>query len=106
MGKLANRSGRLGRSPVARQGTTDAGEDQIQGAINLLELQAKGASNIRLIDATPINRTRNFHHFFTDSPECFDDLYHHLLQPDNFVARQLYPIRAENNSTYGILWDY
>jgi esterase/lipase superfamily enzyme len=106
MGKLVNRSARLGRPGVAQPGTTDLDETQLQGAVDLLDLQAKGAKSIAVVDATPINRTRNLHHFFTDSSEYFDDLYRRLLQPDNVIARRLYPVRVDNGSTFWILWDY
>jgi esterase/lipase superfamily enzyme len=106
MGKWTNRSRRLGRPAVAAPGESEASGSQLQGALDLLDLQAKGAHNIAVVDATPINRTRNLHHFFTDSPEFFDDLYRHLLQPDNPIGRRLYPLRTEDGSTFWILWDY
>ena len=106
MGKWMNRSRRLGRPAVASPGESEDSGSQLQGALDLLDLQAKGAHNIAVVDATPINRTRNLHHFFTDSPEFFDDLYRHLLQPDNPIGRRLYPLRTEGGSTFWILWDY
>ena len=77
---------------------------QFEEAQELLDLQAKGLRDICVVDATPINRTRNLHHFFTDSPEFFDDLYRQLLQPDNMVSRPLHVVRAEEGKTYWILW--
>ncbi len=72
-----------------------------------MDLQAKGARNISIVDATPINRTRNLHHFFTDSPEFFDDLYQRLLQPDDIVSRRLHSVRMEPRGMhYSILWTY
>ena len=68
------------------------------------DLQAKGLSELSMVDATPVNRTRNLHHFFTDSPEFFDDLYRQLLQPENTVSRPLHVIRAGEGRTYWILW--
>lgn len=106
LGNWINRSRRLGRPEVAQPGATEPEEPQLQGAVDLLDLQAKGAHNIAVVDATPINRTRNLHHFFTDSPEFFDDLHRHLLQPDNPVGRRLYPMRTEQGSTFWLLWDY
>lgn len=106
MGKWMNRSRRLGRPDVASPGESEDSGSQLQGALDLLDLQAKGAHNIAVVDATPINRTRNLHHFFTDSPEFFDDLYRHLLQPDNPIGRRLYPLRTEDGSTFWILWNY
>lgn len=106
MGKLVNRSARLGRPQVTQPGASNLDDMQLQGAIDLLDLQAKGAKSIAVVDATPINRTRNLHHFFTDSSEYFDDLYRRLLQPDNVIARRLYPVRVQDGSTFWILWDY
>lgn len=105
MGKIANRSRRLGRPGVTQPEAGEPDEPQLQGALDLLELQAKGANNMAVVDVTPINRTRNLHHFFTDSPEFFDDLYRHLLQPDNPIDRLLYPVRTEQGATFWILWD-
>jgi esterase/lipase superfamily enzyme len=105
LGNWINRSRRLGRPAVAAPQVDESGT-QLQGALDLLDLQAKGAHNIAVVDATPINRTRNLHHFFTDSPEFFDDLYRHLLQPDNPVDRRLYPVSTESGSTFWILWNY
>lgn len=78
---------------------------EFEEALELLDLQAKGMKNTSIVDASPINRTRNLHHFFTDSPEFFDDLYRRLLQPDNFVSRNLYSLRTRQGVTYWILWN-
>ena len=72
--------------------------------MELLDLQDKGLRNIAVVDATPINRTRNLHHFFTDSPEFFDDLFRQLLQPDNMVSRPLHSVRGGERTSYWILW--
>lgn len=50
------------------------GQYEFEEALELLDLQAKGARNISIVDATPINHIQNLHHFFTDSPVFFDDL--------------------------------
>lgn len=94
-----NREKRLGRTAVATP-------HEFEEAYALLDLQAKGALNISIVDATPINRLRNLHHFFTDSAEFFDDLYQRLLKPDEIISRRLHPIRTEEGSTYWILWNY
>lgn len=79
---------------------------EFEESLELLELQAKGAKNFSIIDATPINRRRNLHHFFTDSSEFFDDLYQSLLQPDDQVSRRLHSVRAgPEGMTYWILWN-
>jgi esterase/lipase superfamily enzyme len=98
----SRRLGRLAEISVPPEERTD--QYQFEEAQELLDLQAKGLRNICLVDATPINRTRNLHHFFTDSPEFFDDLYRQLLQPDDLVSRRLLVVRPGESRTYWILW--
>jgi esterase/lipase superfamily enzyme len=78
---------------------------EYEEALELLDLQSKGAKEISVVDATPINRTRNLHHFFTDSPEFFDDLFRRLLQPENNLSRPLYNVRTRQGASYWILWN-
>jgi esterase/lipase superfamily enzyme len=94
--------GRLAEVSVPPEARKD--QYQFEEAMELLDLQAKGLRNISVIDATPVNRTRNLHHFFTDSPEFFDDLYRHLLQPENMESRRLHTVRPGEGRTYWILW--
>jgi esterase/lipase superfamily enzyme len=104
MSHWINGGRRLGRSreiTLPPEDRSDAYE--FEEAMELLDLQAKGAKEVSIMDATPINRTRNLHHFFTDSSEFFDDLYRVLLRPDNSVSRRLHPVRTENGSAYWIL---
>lgn len=98
------RLGRTAQVTVPPEERSDTYE--FEEALELLELQAKGARNISVVDATPINMTRNLHHFFTDSPEFFDDLYQRLLEPDDIVSRRLHEVRTNNGTTYWILWNY
>lgn len=107
MSRWINGYRRLGRTVEISVPPEDrSGEYEFEEAMELLDLQAKGARNFFIIDATPINRTRNLHHFFTDSPEFFDDLYQHLLEPDNVVSRRLHSIRTGSTGReYWILWD-
>jgi esterase/lipase superfamily enzyme len=105
MSHWMNRSRRLGRLAevsVPPEERTD--QYQFEEAQELLDLQAKGLRNICMVDATPINRTRNLHHFFTDSSEFFDDLYRQLLQPEDMVSRRLHIVRPGEGRTYWILW--
>jgi hypothetical protein len=37
-------------------------------------------------------------------PEFFDDLYRHLLEPDNTVSRRFHAVRTEQGVNYWILW--
>lgn len=108
MSHWINGGRRLGRTAeVTVLPEERTGEYQFEEAQALLDLQAKGARNFFVIDATPINRTRNLHHFFTDSPEFFDDLYQHLLEPENIVSRRLHSVRTGSEGTeYWILWNY
>lgn len=108
MSHWINGSRRLGRTAEITMPPEDRTEEyQFEEAMELLDLQAKGARNFFIIDATPINRTRNLHHFFTDSPEFFDDLYQHLLEPDNVVSRRLHSVRTGSQGReYWILWNY
>src|SRR5262249_39023539 len=98
----ARRLGRLEGVSVPPEERTD--QYQFEEALELLDLQAKGLRDTCIVDATPINRTRNLHHFFTDSPEFFDDLYRQLLEPEHTVSRRLHVVRLGEGRTYWILW--
>ncbi len=106
MSHWINNSRRLGRlAEVTTPPQDRLGEYEFEEALELLDLQAKGARNFSVVDATPINRLRNLHHFFTDSPEFFDDLYQRLLRPENIVSRRLHAARnGPEGTTYWILW--
>jgi hypothetical protein len=104
MSHWLNSSSRLGRIDVTVPPEERTEQYEFEEALELLDLQAKGLRNMSVVDATPINRTRNLHHFFTDSSEFFDDLYRQLLQPDNMVSRRLLPVRTEQGATYWVLW--
>lgn len=108
MSRWINGERRLGRTAEIMVPPEDrTGEYEFEEAMELLDLQAKGARNFFIIDASPINRTRNLHHFFTDSPEFFDDLYQHLLEPDNVVSRRLHSVRmGSKGREYWIIWSY
>lgn len=100
----ARRVGRLAEVMVPPEERTS--EYEFEEGLELLELQQKGARAITVVDATPINLLRNLHHFFTDSPVFFDDLYQRLLQPDDIVSRRLHSVRTSDQGTrYYILWN-
>jgi esterase/lipase superfamily enzyme len=107
MSHWLNGSRRLGRTAEVTVPPEDrVGQYEFEEALELLDLQAKGGRNISIVDATPINLLRNLHHFFTDSPEFFDDLYQRLLQPDDIVSRRLHSVRTKpEGPTYWILWN-
>lgn len=108
MSHWINREARLGRLAEATVPPDERkGQYEFEEALELLDLKDKGANNISVVDATPINRLRNLHHFFTDSPEFFDDLYQRLLQPDDIVSRRLHSVRVgPQERSYWILWNY
>jgi esterase/lipase superfamily enzyme len=107
MSQWINSGRRLGRKAETTIPPEDrSGQYEFEEALELLDLQAKGARNISIVDATPINRRRNLHHFFTDSPVFFDDLYQRLLRPDDIVSRRLHSVRTGPSGTiYWILWN-
>lgn len=106
MSHWLNRGRRLGRlAEVSRPPEDRTGAYQFEEAEELLDLQEKGLIDSCIVDATPINRTRNLHHFFTDSPEFFDDLYRQLLQPKNNLSRRLHAVQPGSSRNYWILWN-
>lgn len=106
MSHWLNRSRRLGRlAEISAPPEERTDQYQFAEAAELLDLQSQGLRNLCIVDATPVNRTRNLHHFFTDSPEFFDDLYRHLLQPEDMISRRLHTVRAGEGRTYWILWN-
>lgn len=109
MSHWLNGGRRLGRKAQVLVPPEDrASEYEFEEASELLDLVEKGAREIAIVDATPINMTRNLHHFFTDSPAFFDDLYQRLLQPDDIISRRLHSVRTrpEGGVTYWILWNH
>lgn len=107
MSHWLNRGRRLGRkAQILTPPEERSDEYEFEEALELLELQEKGVREISIVDATPINMTRNLHHFFTDSSVFFDDLYQRLLQPDDIVSRRLHAVRTRPGGvTYWILWN-
>lgn len=107
MSHWLNRGRRLGRlAEVMVPPENRTPEYEFEEALELLDLQAKGYRNISVVDATPINSTRNLHHFFTDSPAFFDDLYQRLLRPEDIVSRRLHLVRTPRPGVnYWILWN-
>lgn len=107
MSQWLNGQRRLGRkAEVLVPPENRASNYEFEEAVELINLQTKGARNISIVDATPINFLRNLHHFFTDSSVFFDDLYQRLLQPDDILNRRLHAVRTEaQGTTYSILWN-
>lgn len=106
MSHWLNGKRRLGRTAeVTVPPDERKGEYEFEEALELLDLQAKGVKNISVVDTTPINVLRNLHHFFTDSPVFFDDLYQRLLQPEDIVSRRLHSVHTTEGRNYWILWN-
>jgi len=76
--------------------------DQLDEALDLMSLVASGA-NISVVDVTAINKTRNKHHYYTDSPEFFDDFYQRLLLAPPIQSRHLYPTLSNDGAIYWIM---
>lgn len=107
MSHWINGQRRLGRKASVLLPPEERPEEyEFEEAMKLLDLREKGARSLSIVDATPINFTRNLHHFFTDSPVFFDDLYQRLLRPDDIVSRPLHSAKAgPNGAEYSILWN-
>ena len=69
----------------------------------MAELIEPDSDLIALVDVTPVNRTINFHNFYLESPEVYNDLYLRLVNPDTPRNRVLYPIRSRDGSIYWVL---
>lgn len=106
MSHFVNRGRRLGRKAQVMIPAEERSDDyEFEEAMELMDLEEKGVQNIVIVDATPINFTRNLHHFFTDSPAFFDDLYQRLLRPEDIVSRRLHTVRMNEGRRYYILWN-
>jgi esterase/lipase superfamily enzyme len=98
--RLVNRGLRRGESTLNPR---EINQSQLEEAIRLAELIEPDSDLIALVDVTPVNRTINFHNFYLESPEVYDDLFQRLVNPDTPHRRPLYPIQADDGSVYWIL---
>ncbi len=89
---------RLGRTRAEKQ-------EQFEEMIDLLELEAKGAEGITVIDVTPVNRSTLGHTFYIESSEFYDDLYQRLLNAHPVRARRLYRTDYRDGAAYWIMRD-
>ena len=89
---------RLGRTRGGKQ-------EQFNEMINLLELEAKGAEGITVIDVSQVNRATLGHTFYIESSEFYDDLYRRLTYTHPVKARRLYRTDYREGSTYWIMRD-
>lgn len=103
MSSWLNGGRKLGRIDVSRPPEDREDPYEFEEADKLLDYNLK---EVDIVDATPINHTRNLHHFFTDSAEFFDDLYQRLLGPETVLSRRLHHLRQGDGREYWILWSY
>jgi esterase/lipase superfamily enzyme len=98
--RIVNRGMRRGESTLD---TRDVNQEQLEEAIRLAELIEPDSDLITLVDVTPVNRTINFHNFYLESPEVYDDLFLRLVNPETPRTRVLYPIRSREGAVYWVL---
>lgn len=98
--RLINRGRRRGESTLDSR---DVNHEQLEEAIQLAELIEPDSDLITLVDVTPVNRTINFHNFYLEAPEVYDDLFLRLINPATPRTRVLYPIRSSEGSIYWVL---
>jgi esterase/lipase superfamily enzyme len=98
MSRILNRARRLGESTA-----NPRNPDQSEEAAKAFELVEPGSDRVRLVDTTPVNRTRNFHNFSLETPEFFDDLYLRLLNDKSTHSRLQYRVRTPAGTEYWVL---
>ena len=98
--RIVNRGLRRGESTLDSR---DVNQEMLEEAIRLAELVEQGSDLVTLVDVTPVNRTINFHNFYLESPEVFNDLYQRLVNKDPPSSRVLYPIQNRDGSIYWVL---
>ena len=98
MSRIINRGRRLGESTLDPRNP-----DQTEEASRLFELVEPKNGLIKVVDVTPVNRTRNFHNFSLETPEFFDDLYLRLVNVDMPLSRPEYRIETPARRVYWVL---
>jgi esterase/lipase superfamily enzyme len=93
--RLLNREARAGESTI--------GPDQFSEAVELAQLIERDSDQITLVDVTPVNRTRNFHNFYVESPEFFDDLFMRLTTDKAPQSRRIHRVVAPDERVYWVL---
>ena len=86
-----------------RRGESTLNPDQLEEATRISALTEPGSNLVRLVDVTPVNRTRNFHNFSLETPEFFDDLFLSLTNPEMPNSRPIYRIQTSDGSVYSVL---
>ncbi len=100
MSRIVNRQRRRGESTLDSR---NVGQDQLHEAVRLAALLEPGSDLVTLVDVTPVNRTINFHNFYLESPEVYNDLFRRLVNERPPQSRELYPVKTRNGSIYWIL---
>ncbi len=90
-------------SGEARAGESTVDPDQLDEAVALARLVAPGDDLITLVDVTPVNRTRNFHNFYVESPEFFDDLFLRLTTERTPEGRRIHRVVTPEKTAYWVL---
>jgi esterase/lipase superfamily enzyme len=98
--RIINRGMRRGESTLDSR---DVNQEQLEEAIRLADLIEPDSDLVTLVDVTPVNRTINFHNFYLESPEVYDDLFLRLVNPETPRTRVLYPIRTREGAVYWVL---
>jgi esterase/lipase superfamily enzyme len=96
--RVINRERRLGQSTLSK---SDA--ELIDEVEDILELLDPDDPRVNLVDATPVNRTRNFHNFSLEVPEFFDDIFLRLTNSETPQNRLRYQFRTPNGKIYFVL---
>jgi esterase/lipase superfamily enzyme len=87
----------------ARAGESTASPNQFPEAVELAQIIEPGNDMVSLVDVTPVNRTRNFHNFYLESPEFFDDLFLRLTTQDTPTSRRIHRIVTPERNAYWVL---
>jgi esterase/lipase superfamily enzyme len=87
----------------ARAGESTVSPDQFSEALELARLMEPEDSAINLVDVTPVNRTRNFHNFYVESPEFFDDLFLRFTTGAPPAGRRIHRVVTPEQRTYWVL---
>ena len=98
--RIVNRGLRRGESTLDSR---DVNQEMLEEAIRLAELVEPGSDLVTLVDVTPVNRTINFHNFYLESPEVFNDLFLRLVNREPPSSRVLYPIQNRDGAIYWVL---
>ena len=92
--RLLNRQRRLGESSLSPR--------QLDQQLRVVDYDPNN-DEVRVVDVTPVNRTRNFHNFSLETPEFYDDVFLRLTNAETPQSRLAYPVQAPNGTIYWVL---